>query len=825
MSPVHTFRKLSFAFSVLLVFSFLSQPAFSQTSFGSLKGTVLTSDGELAAGVTVRLRGTSRTIITDDAGQFVFPRMNAGNHELEISFVGYETLHQQLSIEAGKETTVSLSLRLSGEQLQEVIVKGQTGRINPVRSDQVARIPLKNLENPQVYTTISRQLITEQQLFTADDAMRNATGVQKMWEGTGRSGDGGSYYSSRGFIMQAKLRNGLAGVVSSTIDAANLERIEVIKGPSATLFGSTLTSYGGLINRVTKKPYDRLGGEVNYSLGQYDFNRFSADINTPIDQKKQWLFRLNGALSTENSFQDQGYAKTGAIAPSLQYKPNDKLTVNLDAELYYGKSIGKQIYFFYFPAAALGATRADQLPVDYKKSYMGEGLTQRTRSANYYAQVNYKMSKSFTSSTNFTLSNSYSNGFGPYFYFVPDDVATGDPAQAGKSNYITRADQSTRNSRSQLFGVQQNFNGDFMIGKMRNRIVAGLDYLRLNSKQEFFGSVFDVVPVNDKDYDYTAFNGNALNNLYANNAPDFVYPIRYISNTYSAYALDVLSLTKNLQVLAGLRLDYFDNKGGSQGGAVPAYNQAALSPKFGIVYQPLADRVSIFANYQNSFNNKGAYTAYDPQDADSLVQLMAKPEQANQTEAGVKLDMLGGRLSATVSYYYIVVKNMLRTNPDPEAASRFAQLQNGEQRSKGVEVEITGNPVRGLTIVTGFSYNDSKMQKADADVNGRRPTTASSPVNANIWAGYRFLDGSLKGLGFGVGANYSSDNKVMNSQSMGVFILPSYTVLNASAYYQWEKFRLGVRADNFTNQKYWIGYTTMNPQKLRQVVGTLSYRF
>ena len=73
-----------------------------------------------------------------------------------------------------------------------------------------------------------------------------------MWEATSRGGDGGAYYASRGFIVQAKLRNGIAGLVTSRNDAANLESVEIIKGPSATLFGSTLTSYGGLINRVTK---------------------------------------------------------------------------------------------------------------------------------------------------------------------------------------------------------------------------------------------------------------------------------------------------------------------------------------------------------------------------------------------------------------------------------------------------------------------------------------------------------------------------------------------------------------------------------------------
>ncbi|MFX5574575.1 hypothetical protein ABTD77_19235, partial [Acinetobacter baumannii] len=93
--------------------------------------------------------------------------------------------------------------------------------------------------------------------------------------------------------------------------------IEVIKGPSATLFGSTLTSYGGLINRVTKKPYASFGGEINYASGSYGYNRVAADINTPLDSAKNVLLRVNTAYRYEGSFQDNGFERGLVIAPSL----------------------------------------------------------------------------------------------------------------------------------------------------------------------------------------------------------------------------------------------------------------------------------------------------------------------------------------------------------------------------------------------------------------------------------------------------------------------------------------------------------------------------
>src|SRR5690606_26998127 len=134
----------------------------------------------------------------------------------------------------------------SGKQLQEVVVTSGP-RITRSASNYAAKMPLKNLENAQVYSSVTRELLHEQMIFSVDDAVNNVPGIQKLWEATARSGDGGAYYSSRGFILQSQLRNGVAGNVTTRVDAANIESIEVLKGPSATLFGSTLTSYGGLI--------------------------------------------------------------------------------------------------------------------------------------------------------------------------------------------------------------------------------------------------------------------------------------------------------------------------------------------------------------------------------------------------------------------------------------------------------------------------------------------------------------------------------------------------------------------------------------------------
>ncbi|MCB2409527.1 TonB-dependent receptor [Hymenobacter lucidus] len=801
-----------------LVLSFLTLAAQAQQA--TIQGRVATPAGQAAVGASVGIKGTTLGATADADGNFLIPNLAAGSYVLNVRLVGFSTQERRVKLLAGETSTQNFILTQSTEQLSEVVVEGKnTNKFVRRESEYVGKMPLSNLENPQVYATVGKELLAEQLVFTVDDAVRNAPGVQRMWDATGRAGDGGGFYGSRGFILQSRLRNGIVGGVSNDIDAVNLEKLEVIKGPSATLFGSALTSYGGLINRVTKKPLDTFGGEVSVSGGSYGFHRLSADVNlvdpnTPADQPKTLAFRLNTAYQYEDSFQDKGFGRNLAVAPSLTYRPTDRLTINVDAELYQSQNMGRQLYFFYSPVADLGVSRAEDLPVDYRKSYAGNGLTQSSRSSNLFGQVNYRISDHFTSSTNLSVGHSFSDGFGPYFYLASDAVATGDTTAPAGLHYLLRADQSTRNSTVTSYEAQQLFNGDFQLGSLRNRVVVGLDFLRLNNDIKFFGGIVDVVPLNVPGYDYgRKFNGDSINDFYAKNAPG-TYLNTVKTNTYSAFVSDVLNLSEKLSVLAALRLDHFDNQGGNLYGPAKAYSQTTLSPKFGVVFQPVLNRMALFANYQNSFNNLGSYM-----DVNGATQ-SATAERANQLEGGVKLDAADGKVSATLSYYAIQVKDLLR----PAGLIPNAQIQDGTQRSKGYELSLIANPFAGFNAVAGFSYNDSKLVRTADEVNGRRPNTASSPYVANLWLSYRLPVGPLQGLGFGFGGNYASENRVQNTNT-NVFTLPEYTILNASAFYDKSRFRISAKVDNLTDKKYWVGYTTVNPQKLRSVVGSVAYKF
>ena len=707
---------------------------------------------------------------------------------------------------------------VNAKKIDEVIINAYIKK----DSDYTNKMPLRAIENPQVYSSVDRIALENQMVFTVDDAFRNVTGLQKMWNATGRAGDGGAYVNLRGFISNNSLRNGLVAPVNGTIDAINIEKVEVLKGPSATLYGSNVTSYGGVINRITKKPYETFGGSLLVTGGSYDFYRAQADINTPLTKDKKLLFRVNTAYTTEGNFQNKKVQNTYlAFTPSLTWKINNKLDVNVEYEMYDNRTQAEQNFFFIGSPTQFGYSNMKDLEragLNYKNPYIGSGLYNTGRTRNLFGQVNYKINEHIKSSTSINSAYTYSNGFNPYFYITTKSYGA-DPND--KAIGLHRGDQSTRDSNQRYLQIQQNFNFDFHIGSMRNRTVVGADFLRTRNDQFFYSGVIDFVPFTG-GMDYSNFNADYVTAYYdANKATLSTWPLKNKSNTYSAYISNVLTLIPGLNVMTSIRYESIDFKGGVRGSNdTPAYTQGAWSPKLGIVYEIIKDKFSVFGNYQNSFTSNGYYVA----DKASNLKL-SDPEKANQWEGGFKANLLNGKINATVNYYNINVRNSLQTidyTPAPEV--RAIEQQMGKRNSKGVELEINAYLVKGFSLIAGVSYNDSKFtETTDASVLGRRPNTASSPWLANFNASYQFSEGSLKGLGFGIGGNYASANRIINTTA-GVFELPKYFVMNANVFYDARKFRIGFKADNLTNEHYWIGYTTANPQRLLSVAGSFTYK-
>ena len=781
---------------------------------GIIRGVVTTSEGKPAAGVTVTVRGTKRSTQTDDNGHFAL-HIPSGEYTLDVSLVGYETSTENVSVTDGKTATITLQLTVSQKQLAEIIVTGDRNKLVRTSSPDLAKIPLKNLENSQVYSTVTKELMTEQSVFTQDDALKNVPGASQLWASTDRAGFGnGAAFVLRGFELNTYLRNGVPGNVSTTIDNANIESVEVLKGPSATLFGSAVTAYGGMINRVTKKPFDTFGGEVSYTGGSYGFDRLTADVNSPLDSARNILLRVNTAYNTNGSWQDQGFHKSLFVAPSLSIKANDQLSFNFDAEFYSSQGTTPSLFFFDATVPQLGVSSADKLNIDWHRSFINNDLSMNSSNANFFAQMNYKLSDQWTSQTSVSSSRITSNGPMPYFYLLPGNT------QIARNVWTIDGDEST-------LDIQQNFTGTFSIGSVKNRLVAGLDFFNDNTNvvyNEFMGTadgttsadLFDVVNSSGNIPNYLNFNKAKVDSAYANSPADsYPYTNIFKQNIYSAYASDVVNLTDRLIVNAALRVDHFDNLGTysqTTGITSGGYNQTALSPKFGLIYQVVKDRVAVFGNYLNGFTNETGtdYAGHT-----------FKPEQANQWEGGVKLNAFNGKLTGTFSYYDIDVKDVLQVDPNHPNFD----IQNGTQVSKGEEAEIVATPFSGFNIVAGYAHNDNKYTNAGSDVDGLRPASSGPADMANLWLSYRITSGSAKGLGVGAGGNYSGVNIIENSVSEGKFTAPSYVLVNATAFYDRPKYRLAIKVNNVTNKLYWIGWDTVNPQEQRSVMASVAFKF
>ncbi|WP_346318037.1 TonB-dependent receptor [Chitinophaga sp. YIM B06452] len=839
-------------YTFLLLLLLLSVAAYSQSA--SLSGKVTTGQGQPVGSITVALLDSRWGAVTDENGEYRIQHIKPGTYTVQLSFTGKVQKTENVTLTAGSNTKLDFTITYGARELEEVVV--ETSKIMNRAASTANKISLSSLETPQIVHSISSVILRKQNAMTLEDAMKNAPGMTKLWDATSRP-DGGSIFVSRGFQVTTKVRNGLPNIVNTNVEMANLERIEVIKGPSATMFGSIVSSYGGLINRVTKKPYFQNGGYADVSYGSFNFYRASADANFVI-QKDKMAARLNIAGQNQDSWQDAGFQRSYIIAPSFLYKPNDRLTLNLDAEIVgsKGNSNGGNFMFILTPGTinnalsgvllqqglsqqqvaaimsqapktfkeAFGTDKVDEFKLSYDRSFINNEVYSSTQSNAFFADGSYRISRHWTTQTAVTYSLSHNNGYAPYQYLLPNYLGTfiNSMMSGGAPSFGTPGHDSTGRmvwrpvGSTNTFNVQQNFISDYQWGKVRNRAVIGFDYAYYKSLvtyNRFYGSLFGAVPYPDL-FDIVPVDGNSpkmddLNKANVLNAfstrPPGTLPYDQKSRVISGYVNNVTNITDYIIVSAGVRMDNFRN-------LILKENQTKWSPKFGLIIMPVKDVLSIFANYQNSFTNKFG--------ADRNNKAFV-PEEANQKEAGVKYSLFGNKLTGSVSYYDILAKNMIRTDiSDPQF-----NIQDGEQKSKGLEAEIVANPFTGWTILLGYAYNDSRYVKAEADVEGLRPV-GSGPWNmVNFWTNYTFTETKLKGLGIGLSLNYSGESYAFNQRPDGALVLPAYAVLGSHITYDAKRYRLGVKVNNITGEKYWMGWSNIIPQMKRQLIGTVTVKF
>jgi len=767
---------------LLLISSFSYMIAQSN---GKITGKIVNTEGEAIESAAVGIKGTLLGDYTNSKGEFTIEATN-GNYTIQISYLGNTPVERNVHVVAGQITnTGTIPFKLTAYALNEVVVDGMIKKFAQKKSDYVARLPIKNLENPQAYTVVPKELFTEQVAVDMQSALMTSPGVGNVALGPG-SGGVGLGIRMRGFSSlngAGAIRNGMATNFVTLSDPANLESLEIIKGPSATLFGSTLVSYGGLVNRVTKKAFDTKAGEAGLTTGAGGLGRITFDYNTPLNEDKNLLFRVNTAVHREKSFQDYGINRSTMIAPTFTYHANDRLTFDMDFEYFQTERTAT----FVRVGANAEITNIDDLNWDFNKSYTSNELLCESRAFNVFGKATYKLSDQWISQTQYSYANTENNA--NYLFLTVNKADTITPSIMNIPSTFTTNQ------------IQQNFIGDFMLGSLRNRLLVGVDYTQL---------------VNTNDRATVAYKNIAIAGSFDINIYQYEQALATAKRskalrserTVSAYVSDVMNFTDRLSLMASLRLDRFHDVAND-------YTQTALSPKLGAVYQVVKNQVSLFGNFMDGFQNIAPALTETSLDQP----LHFNPEHASQWEGGVKLELLNGKLNGTVSYYNIKVRDRVRTLVSTEGITY--SIQDGTQKSEGFEADLIANPIPGMHIILGYGYNDSRYTEGDLTIVGKRPYAIPNHT-ANLWLSHKFQTGFAKGFGVGFGGNYASDHYLDSDNKITV---PGYMKLDATVFFEQPKYRFSLKLNNLTNEEYWTSSFNALPQASRQLVANVTYRF
>lgn len=813
--------KATVVFCLMILFPFFSIGQHRS----EIRGEVFTADGSPLSYATVKLIGTSYSTTVNDRGFFTLTAPE-GQYTIIITYANYIVVQQSVQLNSNEVTNLSrIVVQSNYNQLREVIVSDiHRNKFARKDADDIARMPLDNMENSQAYSVVSKDFMQELSATDYISALAQVPGAII----TNGVNDNGNGITLRGFSNSSTgssnmVRNGLPINSRAVSEIFNLEKVEVLKGPSATLFGAEASSYGGIINNVTKRPFESFRGEVNYITGSFGMNRFTADINAPLNEDHTALGRFNVMGMTNDGFQTQGKTTAMGFATSLAFKTGENTTVRFDADLY---NTTKPLVAIMRNTYNLSYSSMKDYGLPYDRSLTSNDIATNRTNINIGAEVEHKISDSWTSRTSYLYNTSGDKGSVFMVPMVIDDERI-------ERRYRIFDDYSLNYSV-----IQHNINGNYNVGGVNNKLLIGLDLTLYTEKDLYMVpafAIYDTVSVKDQFWK-PLIRSEVETSRGKRSYGDGVDNGK--SKTLSAYVSNVTNISDQLFFMLSARINRFsqgryvsyspgqpeiiDEDGNVEQKSRDAsyteeegYNQTNLSPKIGLVYQPIKGQLSIFSNYSNGFTNIGASSGLsNPDDFDSEVILKKwKPEQAQQFEVGAKMELFDRLLSSTISYYNISVNNRLREVID------YVYAQDGKFTSKGFEIDIIANPIKGWNIAAGYGYNDNKFIKSEEYSEGLRDAWSPKHV-ANFWTSYKFLEYGVKGLGFGAGLNYVSSSLMDYEDD---FTIPAHTVFNATTFYDQAKYRIGVKLNNIGNIRYWDVYG--KPQKPSELLVSLSFKF
>ena len=802
-----------------------------QGAFAEIRGLITDNNGNPISEATITVKGQKRAVRTKGNGYFTLSELPNGETTIVVHAIGYAAQQRTLKLTNKSFQGVDFVLQERSDALPTVDVMGRREQSYKNSVSFVGTKTATALKDvPQSINYVTKELILDQGAITVNDVVRNMSGVNPY-----------SFYndfSIRGFRATGNRNSGnlVNGMRTQTSlwrqsSLANIERVEVIKGPASALFGNAAP--GGVINRVTKKPLDVARQSVTLTTGSFGTTRAYTDFTGPLNDKKTLLYRLNLGYENTDGFRDLQGLTSYIVAPSFTYRASEKTQLNID--MTYVNHQGK---------------------LDRGVAVFGDGsLFSRPISATQSAANDYLRENSVNLS--FALSHRLAQGllFNSTYLFSSYDEDLLEHSQDnafvkkadGKDNpslVLMRVTQRQRHFRNNNFNNYLTW--DVTTGAMKHKLLVGYDHFNTqlapgSSYIEAGGyllrnggtaKTFNVKKSSDYLLDENknprtnvpAFDLNSSAGNRYQDISKYIYESKDVkpSDQYTngVYLQEQLTWHK-LQVLLGARMEWFTDVTQNKNGSESKTHQHAFTPRVGLVYS-VVPSTNVYATWIRGFEPQSVAVQSNPGSGGPF-----DPVESELWEIGAKGEYLNKRLSVTTALFSLRQKNTLYNAGVSGQPDLMVPI--GEELSRGVEFDVSGRILPYWSIMANYAFNVAEISKAPEgtkDLNLQRPGTPRH--SANLWTKFIVPTGMLRNLGIGVGLNGVSERKGQVGRRENVVAYPGYALLNLALYYKVQEVQIQVNLNNALNKQYYIsGYDRLRsfPGAPRNINLTINYRF
>jgi iron complex outermembrane receptor protein len=584
------------------------------------------------------------------------------------------------------------------------------------------------IDTPVNVQSVTAATLIDQGVVSIDQALVNISGVTV---GGGGGADDGQHFSTiiiRGFGNDTHFRNGVrldsfgSDSGTSMVQVANIETLDVLKGPAAILYGQV--EPGGIVNVVTKQPLASAAYAAEVQGGSYGFYRGVADATGPLSSDGSVLYRLIGSWEDAGSPTQFGINHTTFVAPSLSFAPSSRDKVTIEVE--YRAVDEGQDYGYHL--ALNGVPQLGDIHTSYGENSPLKEVTWLT---------DLRWNHRFSSDWALTAQELYQaisvNGAGIFPYYLQTDPTFPSGLSVGRFvNHVFDHDYTLSTNLDLV--------GHFSTGAIRHTLLIGADFVHftydggIDQIGQLDPTVASYVDAIDPVHPGTAF-GDTLS----------PYTLgTQLESTAGVYVQDQATLPYGVHVLAGARWQWVRETQTFGYLAAPTPSPtlqgSRITPRLGLLWEALPG-INVYGNYTVNFGASNGYAqiynAADP--ANSPV---VPPTSAHQWEVGVKLASADKRFSATIDWY-----NLTKTNlPQPDPAHPGFSILIGEARSQGLEFDGQATLVPGWQVLVNYAYTIARDVIPDTELFGEVPRHL-----AHLWTTYAWQKGMLNGLKLGGG--------------------------------------------------------------------------